>query len=110
MSTEEKPSRDKAKDEGGAFLAIGFVFVILGLSGMGSDNRGSMVAFFAVGVVFLALSRTSAQRHRARTGDDAPTGDSSTPTGGTDADAGPAPAADDASHDGDPAPRPSPEP
>ncbi|WP_142159105.1 hypothetical protein [Cellulomonas sp. SLBN-39] len=110
MSTDDNPPRDKAKDERGAFLAIGFVFVILGLSAMGSDNRGSLVVFLSVGVVFIALSWVGGQGRRTGAVDAAPVADGSTPTEGTDAGAGPAPAVDDASHGGNPAPRPSPEP
>ncbi|MBO3089143.1 hypothetical protein [Cellulomonas dongxiuzhuiae] len=45
--------------QNGAFLAIGLVFFVLGLSGMSSGDS-SRTAFFAIGVVFMALSAVGA--------------------------------------------------
>lgn len=71
-ATGDAPAREQAKSERGAFLAIGYVFVILGLASLGSDNRGSLVVFLSVGVVFIALSRVGGQGDRTGTAEAAP--------------------------------------
>jgi hypothetical protein len=56
------PPQDDS-DPNAAFLPIGIVFLVLGLSGLASDSmRGTSAAFLPVGIVFLVLSLRSATR------------------------------------------------
>jgi hypothetical protein len=46
-----------AKNPSAAFLPIGLVFLVLGLSGLANDSmRGTSYAFIPVGITFLILS------------------------------------------------------
>ncbi|MCC2333879.1 hypothetical protein [Cellulomonas wangsupingiae] len=82
--TDEQDEAERAVDEGaqapgdaesrtdtqdGAFLALGLVFFVLGLSGVAGGDS-SRTVFLAVGVVFIALaaSRTTASRRGGRRG------------------------------------------
>jgi|GEM_PF-1452041 len=56
----------KAPAHNGAFLAIGFVFLILGITQMTSDGGGG-VAFLGVGATFIALAGASRASSRKDT-------------------------------------------
>jgi hypothetical protein len=50
-------SEADAKNPNAAFLPIGIVFLVLGLSGLSNDSmRGTSYAFIPVGITFLILS------------------------------------------------------
>lgn len=77
--TDGGQPKSKAPAQNGAFLAIGFVFFILGITQMTGDNNGSGITFFCVGITFMILGWTSGRRgdKGATTASDAPV------TGGT---------------------------
>ncbi|ADG76558.1 hypothetical protein Cfla_3690 [Cellulomonas flavigena DSM 20109] len=64
MSADENGTDDASQERRtstasqGAFLAIGFVFLILGITQMTGDDGGG-VAFMGVGAVFIALAGAS---------------------------------------------------
>lgn len=62
MSDDPRPTRGTATEEHGAFLAIGVVFVVLGLSSFSSGGSNALTAFLPVGIVFVLLSLTRARR------------------------------------------------
>ncbi|WP_163275523.1 hypothetical protein [Cellulomonas iranensis] len=42
--------------QNGAFLAIGVTFFVLGITQMAGDSDGGGIAFFTIGIVFMAMS------------------------------------------------------
>lgn len=48
-STSEKP-------DGGAFLAIGLAFFVIGLTQLAGDHASSSIVYLVVGAVFMAMS------------------------------------------------------
>lgn len=73
--TDGTPEPKKAPATNGAFLAIGFVFLILGISQMSNDNGGGGIAFLGVGVTFMALAGASRGTSGTASGTPAPDAD-----------------------------------
>ncbi len=42
--------------QNGAFFAIGVTFLVLGITQMAGDSDGGGIAFFTIGIVFMAMS------------------------------------------------------
>ncbi|MCC2321276.1 hypothetical protein [Cellulomonas xiejunii] len=80
--TQREPTKSPAFN--GAFLGIGFVFLILGITQM-SDDDGGGVAFLGVGLTFIALAGASGVASGKRPGPGGPAGpDTSSDGTGTD--------------------------
>jgi hypothetical protein len=81
--TQQEPAKSPAFN--GAFLGIGFVFLILGITQMSGDDGGG-VAFLGVGLTFIALAGASGVASAKRPGPGGTAGpDTSSDGTGTDA-------------------------
>ncbi|MCC2313547.1 hypothetical protein [Cellulomonas xiejunii] len=96
MSEQPHDSQDasdaaakKQKSEGGAYLAIGLAFIVLGITQLGGDGAAWGISYLGVGVVFMTLSgrKVASPSSRPGQGEGPGTGSSDRPDAQGDDDA-----------------------